>query len=87
MIAAAHFGRLLVGLRWWNDVKDDGSNVWVFESKPVSTLQCGMNKSSAYHLDVFVGSIGGAANQCIRLDDLLGVLVPDSSGVSAHLAH
>jgi len=25
-------GRLLVGLRWWHYVKDDGSNVWVFES-------------------------------------------------------
>ncbi len=28
-------GRLLVGLRWWNDVKEDGSTVWIFESKPV----------------------------------------------------
>ncbi len=28
-------GRLLVGLRWWNDVKDDGSNIWIFESHPV----------------------------------------------------
>ena len=27
---------LLVGLRWWNEVKDDGSNVWVFESRPVT---------------------------------------------------
>jgi len=27
-------GRLLVGLRWWNEVKDDGTNVWIFESKP-----------------------------------------------------
>jgi cell division protein FtsW (lipid II flippase) len=25
-------GRLLVGLRWWNNVKDDGTNDWVFES-------------------------------------------------------
>lgn len=25
-------GRLLVGLRWWNYVKEDGSNEWVFES-------------------------------------------------------
>jgi len=31
-------GRLLVGLRWWNEIKDDGSNVWVFESKPVRTV-------------------------------------------------
>merc|ERR1711971_1139108 len=26
-------GRLLVGLRWWNHVKDDGSSEWKFESK------------------------------------------------------
>jgi len=29
-------GRLLVGLRWWSEVKEDGSNVWFFESKPDS---------------------------------------------------
>eukprot|EP01083_Nonionella_stella_P194954 718577_1 len=26
-------GRLLVGLRWWNQVKDDGTSEWKFESK------------------------------------------------------
>ncbi|RKP38543.1 hypothetical protein BJ085DRAFT_14954, partial [Dimargaris cristalligena] len=26
-------GRLLVGLRWWNEVQEDGSNVWIFESR------------------------------------------------------
>jgi len=25
-------GRLLVGLRWWNDIQEDGSSKWVFES-------------------------------------------------------
>ena len=25
-------GRLLVGLRWWNNIKEDGSSEWVFES-------------------------------------------------------
>eukprot|EP01114_Cavostelium_apophysatum_P013182 TRINITY_DN3130_c0_g1_i1.p1 TRINITY_DN3130_c0_g1~~TRINITY_DN3130_c0_g1_i1.p1 ORF type:complete len:224 (+),score=44.48 TRINITY_DN3130_c0_g1_i1:212-883(+) len=25
-------GRLMVGLRWWNEIKDDGSNEWIFES-------------------------------------------------------
>lgn len=25
-------GRLLVGLRWWNDVGDDGGSKWMFES-------------------------------------------------------
>lgn len=27
-------GRLLVGLRWWNHVREDGSSEWVFESNP-----------------------------------------------------
>lgn len=25
-------GRLLVGMRWWNDIKEDGSSQWYFES-------------------------------------------------------
>ena len=25
-------GRLLVGLRWWNDIAEDGSSQWRFES-------------------------------------------------------
>lgn len=27
-------GRILVALRWWNEVKEDGSTEWVFESAP-----------------------------------------------------
>ena len=26
-------GRFLVGLRWWNEVKEGGKEVWIFESK------------------------------------------------------
>lgn len=26
-------GRKLVGLRWWNEVKENGDEVWIFESK------------------------------------------------------
>ncbi|KAI8821405.1 uncharacterized protein EV422DRAFT_495830 [Fimicolochytrium jonesii] len=26
-------GRLLVGLRWWNEVREDGTSEWVFESR------------------------------------------------------
>ncbi|KAJ2895037.1 Golgi apparatus membrane protein tvp23, partial [Coemansia aciculifera] len=26
-------GRLLVGLRWWNEVREDGTNEWIFESR------------------------------------------------------
>jgi len=25
-------GRLMVGMRWWNEIKDDGSSEWIFES-------------------------------------------------------
>ncbi len=28
-------GRLLVGLRWWNKVDEDGTSTWMFESKKV----------------------------------------------------
>lgn len=28
-------GRLMVGLRWWNYVDDDGASHWVFESRKV----------------------------------------------------
>ena len=28
-------GRLLVGLRWWNEINEDGTNSWLFESKEV----------------------------------------------------
>jgi hypothetical protein len=29
-------GRLLVALRWWNHVKDDGESEWIFESHPMA---------------------------------------------------
>ena len=28
-------GRLLVGLRWWNKVDEDGTSTWMFEAKKV----------------------------------------------------
>mmetsp|Transcript_27051 Transcript_27051/g.23837 ORF Transcript_27051/g.23837 Transcript_27051/m.23837 type:complete len:259 (-) Transcript_27051:327-1103(-) len=31
-------GRLLVGLRWWNHVKDDGTSEWKFESKNITSI-------------------------------------------------
>lgn len=30
-------GRILVGLRWWNKVNDDGSSEWIFESGGASS--------------------------------------------------
>lgn len=32
-------GRLLVGLRWWNNMKEDGTSEWVFESHQVRVSQ------------------------------------------------
>ncbi|CAN9499144.1 unnamed protein product [Ophioblennius macclurei] len=29
-------GRLLVGLRWWNQIDEDGRSLWVFEAKKMS---------------------------------------------------
>ncbi|RKP14370.1 hypothetical protein BJ684DRAFT_384, partial [Piptocephalis cylindrospora] len=26
-------GRILVGLRWWNEVREDGTSTWVYESR------------------------------------------------------
>ena len=31
-------GRILVGLRWWNEVKEDGTEIWIFESKNESNI-------------------------------------------------
>lgn len=33
-------GRLLVGLRWWNHVDEDGKSHWIYESRKV----CKANK-------------------------------------------
>jgi hypothetical protein len=30
-------GRLLVGLRWWNYVDEDGESRWIYESNKVKT--------------------------------------------------
>jgi hypothetical protein len=32
-------GRTLVGLRFWNQVDDDGGSFWVFESRNVRYLE------------------------------------------------
>ncbi|XP_064886577.1 Golgi apparatus membrane protein TVP23 homolog A isoform X2 [Columba livia] len=31
-------GRLLVGLRWWNQIDEDGKSHWVFEAKRVPAI-------------------------------------------------
>lgn len=43
-------GRLLVGLRWWSYVREDGSNDWIFESLEVTII---INYDSNYIVDYF----------------------------------
>ncbi|CAN9508660.1 unnamed protein product [Ophioblennius macclurei] len=40
-------GRLMVGLRWWNQVDDDGRSHWVFESRKASGKQQTSSDSEA----------------------------------------
>ena len=37
-------GRLLVGLRWWNRIREDGTSEWVFESAPEGSPQSDLDK-------------------------------------------
>nr|XP_020460259.1 Golgi apparatus membrane protein TVP23 homolog B-like isoform X1 [Monopterus albus] len=39
-------GRLMVGLRWWNQVDDDGRSHWVFESRKGAGKQQASNSES-----------------------------------------
>ena len=32
-------GRLMVGLRWWNKIEEDGTSTWMFESKKVCQME------------------------------------------------
>ncbi|XP_061567380.1 Golgi apparatus membrane protein TVP23 homolog B [Cololabis saira] len=48
-------GRLLVGLRWWNQVDEDGKSHWVFESKkPNSTNATTSAESQIFWLGLIV---------------------------------
>ncbi|CAM2099641.1 Golgi apparatus membrane protein TVP23 homolog A isoform X1 [Lepidochelys kempii] len=40
-------GRLLVGLRWWNQIDEDGKSHWVFEAKKVSASIAGSTEVEA----------------------------------------
>ncbi|XP_051274266.1 Golgi apparatus membrane protein TVP23 homolog B [Dicentrarchus labrax] len=39
-------GRLMVGLRWWNQVDDDGRSHWVFEARKGTAKQQALNSES-----------------------------------------
>jgi len=44
-------GRLLVGLRWWNQVDETGKSTWIFESRSQKSLQ--MNPISMKESTIF----------------------------------
>eukprot|EP01116_Phalansterium_solitarium_P007159 TRINITY_DN1967_c0_g3_i1.p1 TRINITY_DN1967_c0_g3~~TRINITY_DN1967_c0_g3_i1.p1 ORF type:complete len:220 (+),score=59.80 TRINITY_DN1967_c0_g3_i1:69-728(+) len=46
-------GRLLVGLRWWNEIKEDGSNEWIYESLE-ETSQILPHESRLFWISMFV---------------------------------
>lgn len=51
-------GRIIVGLRWWNEVKEDGSEVWIFESdheKRATSIDTTIFWSSLYLTPIFWG--------------------------------
>ena len=58
-------GRVLVGLRWWNEVKEDGTEVWIFESKNESKIMLiiyylllkYLEKESSADRSIFWGSL------------------------------
>ncbi|XP_073723320.1 Golgi apparatus membrane protein TVP23 homolog B isoform X1 [Misgurnus anguillicaudatus] len=46
-------GRLLVGLRWWNQVDDDGKSRWVFESRKANENQSSASQISNAESRIF----------------------------------
>ncbi|CAM4712270.1 hypothetical protein PO909_012369 [Leuciscus waleckii] len=46
-------GRLMVGLRWWNQVDDDGKSHWVFESRKASGTQSSASRISNAESRIF----------------------------------
>ena len=51
-------GRILVGLRWWNEVRDDGTEVWIFESdheKRATSIDTTLFWASLYIAPLFWG--------------------------------
>lgn len=65
MLLAADFwtvknvtGRLLVGLRWWNKVDEDGSSQWVYESrKEATSVYHSETENRLFWTAMFVSSI------------------------------
>ncbi|KAJ0060717.1 hypothetical protein NL108_017757, partial [Boleophthalmus pectinirostris] len=49
-------GRLLVGLRWWNQVDDDGKSTWIYESRKGAVSGSG-SESRLFWLSLVVAPV------------------------------
>ncbi|XP_033840485.1 Golgi apparatus membrane protein TVP23 homolog B [Periophthalmus magnuspinnatus] len=49
-------GRLLVGLRWWNQVDDDGKSTWIYESRKGAAKASG-SESRLFWLSLVVAPV------------------------------
>lgn len=80
-------GRLLVGLRWWNEIQEDGTNKWVFESANVSHLSYLWEIRDQFQLTQ--GETAKSRRKCQRFttvldDSLCNTYSMDSIGIYLH---
>ncbi|KAJ2741020.1 Golgi apparatus membrane protein tvp23 [Coemansia sp. BCRC 34301] len=72
-------GRLLVGLRWWNEVREDGTNEWIFESRdqsvPVNTSDSRIFWSVIYATPAIWSLLAIVAFFSLRFQWLLIVII------------
>jgi hypothetical protein len=80
-------GRLLVGLRWWNYVKEDGTNEWIFESLE-DMNEVNANDSRIFWLGLYAPvALWGALLLVDVLKLNLQWLVVVAAALSMHLAN
>lgn len=65
-------GRLMVGLRWWNKVEEDGTSTWMFESKKVYLVYPSQFKMGEFDQNVTFSSCG--------IDDIMTCSKKKSAG-------
>lgn len=46
-------GRILVGLRWWNEINDLGESVWKFESLDQEVSYYGITTNCSFLIKIF----------------------------------
>ncbi|KAG8429672.1 hypothetical protein GDO86_019510 [Hymenochirus boettgeri] len=63
-------GRLMVGLRWWNQVDDDGKSHWVYESRKETSRK--ESHSEAESRILLAGTFGSPKNLSSIATNYLG---------------